>query len=229
MKPNDGGGRNPFDLLGLARTAAPTEVKPAFRKLAKLYHPDIAGTGDERRFRALIWAVGQLESAEGWARWGTIQRRPPPTAERKPPTPPPTTRVSPIPSTEPRRTRKSPLGPDDVAGPPPRAAGPREAVSRAARRAAERQNRKEEEQEKAAARRQPPPPPEASSTSSGPSRYSQRRDEYEGADSDWRWEDIPDEVISPPWEPPTSRYPRRESKMKKGPSYDGWLDSWVMD
>ena len=32
--------RNPYTVLGLAKTAAAPEIKTAFRKLAKKYHPD---------------------------------------------------------------------------------------------------------------------------------------------------------------------------------------------
>jgi DnaJ-class molecular chaperone len=50
---------DPFDILGLPHTAGPDEVKKAFRKLAKRYHPDITG-GSDAVFRRILLAYQQL-------------------------------------------------------------------------------------------------------------------------------------------------------------------------
>jgi molecular chaperone DnaJ len=52
--PND-----PFEILGIARNADPEEIKRAFRRLAKKYHPDITGGADEK-FRRILLAYQQL-------------------------------------------------------------------------------------------------------------------------------------------------------------------------
>lgn len=45
---------NPFDILGLDKTAALSEVEMAFRKLSKRMHPDTGG--DSAAFDRLVWA-----------------------------------------------------------------------------------------------------------------------------------------------------------------------------
>lgn len=61
--------RNPFDTLGLPRTASFSEVKPAFRKLARKYHPDVPGTGNKERFQALTKAAEELSSPAALMKW----------------------------------------------------------------------------------------------------------------------------------------------------------------
>lgn len=50
---------DPFEILGLNRDAGPDEIKRAFRRLAKKYHPDITGGADEK-FRRILLAYQQL-------------------------------------------------------------------------------------------------------------------------------------------------------------------------
>jgi DnaJ-class molecular chaperone len=42
--------RDPYDVLGVSRTASEAEIKKAFRTLAKKYHPDTK-SGDKKRFQ----------------------------------------------------------------------------------------------------------------------------------------------------------------------------------
>jgi molecular chaperone DnaJ len=50
---------DPFKILGVKRDADPEEIKRAFRRLAKKYHPDITG-GAEEKFRRILLAYQQL-------------------------------------------------------------------------------------------------------------------------------------------------------------------------
>lgn len=42
--------KNPYDILGVSKTASDAEIKAAYRKLAKKYHPDV-NPGDEEALR----------------------------------------------------------------------------------------------------------------------------------------------------------------------------------
>lgn len=66
------GQSNPFHVLGLPGTASHDEVKASFRRLAKLYHPDVPGTGDEARFLAARTASEELSTSQGRTRWALI-------------------------------------------------------------------------------------------------------------------------------------------------------------
>eukprot|EP00434_Breviolum_minutum_P044844 symbB.v1.2.040105.t1/scaffold6994.1/size14017/1 len=61
--------RNPYDILGLSRSSNYEDIRAAFRKLARTYHPDVPGTGDEDRFRSIKEALEELETLAGRARW----------------------------------------------------------------------------------------------------------------------------------------------------------------
>ena len=43
--------RDYYEILGVSKTATDEEIKRAFRKLAKTYHPDNKQTGDEAKFK----------------------------------------------------------------------------------------------------------------------------------------------------------------------------------
>jgi molecular chaperone DnaJ len=57
---------DPFKILGIGRNAKPDEIKKAFRRLAKRYHPDITGGADEQ-FRRILLAYQQLTGFTGHA------------------------------------------------------------------------------------------------------------------------------------------------------------------
>jgi len=50
---------NPFDILDVAPDATPEDIKKAFRKMAKRYHPDITGDSGEK-FKRILMAYEQL-------------------------------------------------------------------------------------------------------------------------------------------------------------------------
>jgi molecular chaperone DnaJ len=53
---------NPYDTLGVTKTASAEEIKKAYRKLAREHHPD--GGGDESRFKEIQGAYDLLSDPE---------------------------------------------------------------------------------------------------------------------------------------------------------------------
>ena len=67
--------RDPFEVLGLSQDATPREVKSAWRRLARAYHPDVNSDSDAaERFRQITEAF-----EEAWA----AAHRPRPTVRRR--------------------------------------------------------------------------------------------------------------------------------------------------
>ena len=54
--------QNPYDTLGVSRDSTDTEIKQAYRKLAKKYHPDAGG--DQKRFAEISSAYDSIKDAE---------------------------------------------------------------------------------------------------------------------------------------------------------------------
>ena len=52
-----------YEILGVSKTATDEEIKRAFRKLAKTYHPDNKQTGDEAKFKEVGEAYAILSDA----------------------------------------------------------------------------------------------------------------------------------------------------------------------
>ncbi|MFH1701403.1 MAG: DnaJ domain-containing protein [Candidatus Zixiibacteriota bacterium] len=51
--------KEPFDILGISKDAGQGEIKSAFRRLAKKYHPDIVG-GTGEKFKRILLAYEQI-------------------------------------------------------------------------------------------------------------------------------------------------------------------------
>ena len=55
--------RDPYDVLGIPRNASDDEVKKAYRKLAKKYHPDVNKAADaEAKFKEVQNAYDTIMS-----------------------------------------------------------------------------------------------------------------------------------------------------------------------
>jgi molecular chaperone DnaJ len=62
--------RDYYEILGVPREAAPDEIKSAFRKLARQYHPDVSKEQDaEEKFKEINEAYSVLSDADKRARY----------------------------------------------------------------------------------------------------------------------------------------------------------------
>ncbi len=67
--------RDYYEILGVPRTASPDEIKSAFRKLARQYHPDVSKEADaEEKFKEINEAYGILSDADKRARYDRFGR-----------------------------------------------------------------------------------------------------------------------------------------------------------
>ncbi len=68
--------RDPYTVLGVSHQASPDEIKTAFRRLARDYHPDRNPNDPqaEERFREINAAYQMLgvtpKNVAGWTQWG---------------------------------------------------------------------------------------------------------------------------------------------------------------
>lgn len=63
--------KDPYQLLGISKTASEKEIKQAYRKLAKQYHPDLnpGNKAQEQKFKELTAAYDLLSDADKKARF----------------------------------------------------------------------------------------------------------------------------------------------------------------
>ena len=67
--------RDYYDILGIPRNASIEDIKAAFRKLARQYHPDVSKEPDaEEKFKEVNEAYGVLSDPEKRARYDQYGR-----------------------------------------------------------------------------------------------------------------------------------------------------------
>jgi molecular chaperone DnaJ len=68
--------RDYYEVLGIPRDASPDDIKAAFRKLARQYHPDVnKDPGAEEKFKEINEAYGVLSDADKRARYDRFGRQ----------------------------------------------------------------------------------------------------------------------------------------------------------
>jgi curved DNA-binding protein CbpA len=75
--------RDHYDVLGVARTASPTDIRRAYRTLARRYHPDVQPGGDTLRFEELSNAYEVLHDPARRARYDEATAPPTPAPVRR--------------------------------------------------------------------------------------------------------------------------------------------------
>src|SRR5512136_547833 len=67
--------RDYYEILGIPRNASTDDIKSAFRKLARQYHPDVSKEPDaEERFKEINEAYGVLSDPQKRARYDQFGR-----------------------------------------------------------------------------------------------------------------------------------------------------------
>src|SRR5436190_16126872 len=76
-----------YKTLGVSKTASEDEIRKAFRKLARQYHPDVAGNkpGAEDKFKAINEAYEVLSDPEKRKKYDTLGANWKQGAEFRPP------------------------------------------------------------------------------------------------------------------------------------------------
>src|SRR3970040_2068056 len=68
--------RDYYETLGVARNASDDEIKAAFRRLARQYHPDVSKeTNAEEKFKEINEAYGVLSDTEKRARYDRFGKK----------------------------------------------------------------------------------------------------------------------------------------------------------
>lgn len=54
---------NPYEILGVSPLSSKSDIKAAYRRLSKLYHPDVGG--DEEKFKEIAEAWEYIDKNHG--------------------------------------------------------------------------------------------------------------------------------------------------------------------